>query len=332
MNAPEPLRVVHAACPHDCPDTCALQVTVQGGHVVRVQGDGVLRQLDFQKRPDGSYAAVSATPGSYELEHAKGEVIEQIIRPTGLMDPLIDVRPAKGQVDNLLAEVRAEAAKGNRVLVTTLTKRMAEDLTEYYHDLGVKVRYLHSDIKTLERAEIIRDLRRGVFDVLVGINLLREGLDLPEVGLVAILDADKEGFLRSHRSLVQTAGRAARNLDGRVIFYGDTVTDSMRSAMDETARRRHIQEAYNVANGITPESIKKLIPVLDYASGGTNAAQLELAAESPGDYTTTGDTEPLIRRLEVEMKAAAKKLEFERAAELRNRIRSLKLKALELTQ
>ena len=275
---------------------------------------------------------VSATPGPYELEHAKGEVIEQIIRPTGLMDPLIDVRSAKGQVDNLLAEVRAESAKGNRVLVTTLTKRMAEDLTEYYHDLGVKVRYLHSDIKTLERAEIIRDLRRGVFDVLVGINLLREGLDLPEVGLVAILDADKEGFLRSHRSLIQTAGRAARNLDGRVIFYGDTVTDSMRSAMDETARRRHIQEAYNRANGITPESIKKLIPVLDYASGGTKGDQLELAAESPEVYATTGDAEQLIRRLEVEMKAAAKQLEFERAAELRNRIRALKLKALELAQ
>ncbi|MBK7486068.1 MAG: excinuclease ABC subunit UvrB [Nitrospira sp.] len=275
---------------------------------------------------------VSATPGPYELEHAKGEVIEQIIRPTGLMDPLIDVRSAKGQVDNLLAEVRTEAAKGHRVLVTTLTKRMAEDLTEYYHDLGVKVRYLHSDIKTLERAEIIRDLRRGVFDVLVGINLLREGLDLPEVSLVAILDADKEGYLRSHRSLIQTAGRAARNLEGRVIFYGDTITDSMRRAMDETARRRHIQEAYNEAHGITPESIKKQIPLLDYATGGGNAGQLELAAESVGDYATTGDTEQLIRRLEVEMKAAAKKLEFERAAELRNRIRTLRLKALELAQ
>jgi len=242
------------------------------------------------------------------------------------------VRSAKGQVDNLLAEVRTEAAKGHRVLVTTLTKRMAEDLTEYYHDLGVKVRYLHSDIKTLERAEIIRDLRRGVFDVLVGINLLREGLDLPEVSLVAILDADKEGYLRSHRSLIQTAGRAARNLDGRVIFYGDTITDSMRRAMDETARRRHIQEAYNEAHGITPESIKKQIPLLDYATGGGNAGQLELAAESVGDYATTGDTEQLIRRLEVEMKAAAKKLEFERAAELRNRIRTLRLKALELAQ
>ena len=284
--------------------------------------EGMLKQVIY----------VSATPGPYELEHAKGEVIEQIIRPTGLMDPLIDVRSAKGQVDNLLAEVRTEAAKGHRVLVTTLTKRMAEDLTEYYHDLGVKVRYLHSDIKTLERAEIVRDLRRGVFDVLVGINLLREGLDLPEVSLVAILDADKEGYLRSHRSLIQTAGRAARNLDGRVIFYGDTVTESMRRAMDETARRRRIQEAYNIANGITPESIKKQIPLLDYATAGTKDAQLDLAAESLGDYTPTGDTEQLIRRLEVEMKAAAKKLEFERAAELRNRIRALKLKVLELAQ
>ena len=275
---------------------------------------------------------VSATPGPYELDHAKGEVIEQIIRPTGLIDPLIDVRPAKGQVDNLLAEVRAEAAKGNRVLVTTLTKRMAEDLTEYYHDLGVNVRYLHADIKTLERAEIIQDLRRGVFDVLVGINLLREGLDLPEVGLVAILDADKEGYLRSHRSLIQTAGRAARHVDGRVIFYGDTVTDSMRRAIDETARRRHIQEAYNEVNGITPQSVKKQIPALDYAAGGVSRTQFDLAAESPTEYVAAGDTEQVIRRLEVEMKAAAKKLEFERAAELRNRVRSLKLKVLEVAQ
>ncbi len=275
---------------------------------------------------------VSATPGLYELDHGKGEVIEQIIRPTGLMDPLIDVRSAKGQVDNLLAEVRGEAAKGHRVLVTTLTKRMAEDLTEYYHDLGVKVRYLHSDIKTLERAEIIRDLRRGVFDVLVGINLLREGLDLPEVSLVAILDADKEGYLRSHRSLIQTAGRAARNLEGRVIFYGDTVTESMRRAIEETMRRRHIQETYNAAHGITPESIRKSIPTLDYATGELDYVQLDIAAEAPASYKSDEDVARLVQRLEIEMKAAAKKLEFERAAELRNRIRALKLKALELTQ
>jgi excinuclease ABC subunit B len=272
---------------------------------------------------------VSATPGSYELEHAGGEVVEQIIRPTGLMDPLIEVRPAKGQVDHLLGEVRAEAAKGGRILVTTLTKRMAEDLTEYYHDLGLKVRYLHSDIKTLERAEIVRDLRRGVFDVLVGINLLREGLDLPEVTLVAILDADKEGYLRSYRSLIQTAGRAARNVDGRVIFYADAVTDSMRQAMDETTRRRAIQAAYNEEHGITPASVKKGIPVLDYAAAEMDYVQLDLAAEAAADYgKEEATTDRLIARLESEMKAAAKELAFERAAELRNRIRSLRLKEL----
>lgn len=203
---------------------------------------------------------VSATPGPYELRHAGSDVIEQIVRPTGLMDPPIDVVPAKGQVDHLLGQVRSEVAKGGRVLVTTLTKRMAEDLTEYYHDLGIKVRYLHSDIKTLERAEIVRDLRRGIFDVLVGINLLREGLDLPEVSLVAILDADKEGYLRSYRALIQTAGRAARNLEGRVIFYGDFVTDSMKQAIEETNRRRGIQAEYNRVHGITPVGITKGIP------------------------------------------------------------------------
>ncbi|THI84685.1 MAG: excinuclease ABC subunit UvrB [Nitrospira sp. CG24A] len=273
---------------------------------------------------------VSATPGPYELGHAAGEVVEQILRPTGLMDPVIEVRPAKGQVDHLLGEVRSETAQGGRVLITTLTKRMAEDLSEYYHDLGLKVRYLHSDIKTLERAEIIQDLRRGRFDVLVGINLLREGLDLPEVTLVAILDADKEGYLRSYRSLIQTAGRAARNVRGHVILYGDTVTDSMRMALTETERRRTIQADYNATHGIVPVSIKKDVLSLDYATEEMGAVQLDLAAESPAVYETAESAESIIKRLEIEMKVAAKELEFERAASLRNRIRTLKLKELEL--
>ena len=273
---------------------------------------------------------VSATPGPYELGHAEGHVVEQIIRPTGLMDPVIDVRPAKGQVDHLLSEVQAEVARGGRVLVTTLTKRMAEDLTEYYHDLGVKVRYLHSDIKTLERAEIVRDLRCGVFDVLVGINLLREGLDLPEVSLVVILDADKEGYLRSHRSLIQTAGRAARHVRGRVIFYGDMITDSMRLAIDETARRRRIQADYNQAHGIVPESVRKEILPLEYAAAERDYVQLDLAAESQPAYAKGEAVEEAVHRLELEMKAAAKELEFERAAVLRNRIRELRMKDLVL--
>ena len=273
---------------------------------------------------------ISATPGPYELGHAAGEVVEQILRPTGLMDPVIEVRPAKGQVDHLLGEVRTEVAQGGRVLITTLTKRMAEDLSEYYHDLGIKVRYLHSDIKTLERAEIIRDLRRGVFDVLVGINLLREGLDLPEVTLVAILDADKEGYLRSYRSLIQTAGRAARNVRGHVILYGDAVTDSMQMALAETGRRRTIQADYNARHGIVPTSIKKDVLSLEYATAEMDDVQLDLAAESPAVYGAEEATEQIIKRLETEMKAAAKELEFERAAALRNRIRALKMKELEL--
>jgi excinuclease ABC subunit B len=274
---------------------------------------------------------VSATPGPYEVEKAKGEVVEQIIRPTGLMDPIIDVRPARGQVDDLLAQVKAVTARGGRVLVTTLTKRMAEDLTEYYHDLGIKVRYLHSDIKTLERAEIVRDLRRGVFDVLVGINLLREGLDLPEVCLVAILDADKEGYLRSHRSLIQTAGRAARNSEGRVVFYADTVTDSMRLAMEETGRRRSIQNEYNVAHGITPESVKKGIPDLEYRMAEADYVTVGLTAERIEKFHRASLGES-IAKLEEEMKEAAKLLEFERAAELRDRIRGLRLKELEVAK
>ena len=272
---------------------------------------------------------VSATPGPYELDHAGRDVVEQIIRPTGLMDPAIEVRPARGQVDDLLGEVRAEAARGRRVLVTTLTKRMAEDLTEYWHDLGIRVRYLHSDVKTLERAEIVRDLRRGVFDVLVGINLLREGLDIPEVSLVAILDADKEGYLRSYRSLIQTAGRAARHVDGRVIFYGDTVTHSMRLAMNETARRRGMQHAYNEAHGITPESIKKGIPELEYQMGESDYLELPLVAEPVPGYQALDRLDQTIERLEAEMKAAAKELQFERAAELRDRIKALRRKELE---
>ncbi len=275
---------------------------------------------------------VSATPGPYELAHAEGRVVEQIIRPTGLLDPVMEVRPARGQVDDLLGEVRAEVAKGHRVLVTTLTKRMAEDLTEYYHELGLKVRYLHSDIKTLERAEIIRDLRRGVFDVLVGINLLREGLDLPEVALVAVLDADKEGYLRSYRSLIQTAGRAARHVSGRVLLYGDQVTQSMRLAMDETARRRRIQSEYNQAHGITPTSVRKDIPELEYAVVREPSA-LSMAAEAAPAYGAgaISGTE-LIRQLEAEMKRAAKELEFERAAVLRDRLRVLRLEALDTTE
>jgi excinuclease ABC subunit B len=273
---------------------------------------------------------VSATPGPYELEHTGGVIVEQIIRPTGLLDPVIEVRPAKGQVDHLLGDVRAEIALGGRVLVTTLTKRMAEDLCEYYHELGIKVRYLHADIKTFERAEIIRDLRLGHFDVLIGINLLREGLDLPEVSLVAILDADKEGYLRSHRSLIQTAGRAARNVRGRVLMYGDVITDSMQRAIDETSRRRAIQAAFNEAHGIVPVSIQKEVRQLDYAEAAQEPEQLTLVAEAAVDYPTEeGPVEQQIRRLEVEMKAAAKDLEFERAAVIRNRIRALKLRDLE---
>lgn len=271
---------------------------------------------------------VSATPGAFELQRAGPDVIEQIVRPTGLMDPSIEVVPARGQVDHLLGQVRSEIAKGGRVLVTTLTKRMAEDLTEYFHDLGVKVRYLHSDIKTLERAEIVRDLRCGIFDVLVGINLLREGLDLPEVSLVAILDADKEGYLRSYRALIQTAGRAARNLDGRVIFYGDFMTDSMKQAIEETSRRRSIQAEYNRAHGIIPVGITKSIPPLEYAVSNMDYVQLDLVAESVVPYGGMESIDQRIERLEAQMKAAAKELAFERAAELRNQIRSLRLQTL----
>ncbi|MBI3995501.1 MAG: excinuclease ABC subunit UvrB [Nitrospirae bacterium] len=267
---------------------------------------------------------VSATPGPYEMDHGRGHVVEQIIRPTGLMDPTLIVRPAKGQVDDLLGEIKKRTLRNERVLVTTLTKRMAEDLTEYYHELGLKVRYLHSEVETLERTEIIRDLRLGTFDVLVGINLLREGLDLPEVSLVAILDADKEGYLRSYRSLIQTAGRAARNVAGEVILYADSVTESMRQAMAETGRRRKIQLEYNQAHGITPETIKKGIPRTLYEISEADYVTVPVAAEGAADYIPADEIPGMIRSLEKEMRAAAKDLKFEKAAEIRDRIRKLK--------
>jgi excinuclease ABC subunit B len=265
---------------------------------------------------------VSATPGPYEVKQAEGRIVQQIVRPTGLMDPQIMVKPAANQVDDLLGEIRARLANGERVLVTTLTKRMAEDLTEYYQDLGLKVRYLHSDITTLERMEIIRDLRLGVFDVLVGINLLREGLDLPEVSLVAILDADKEGFLRSERSLIQTCGRAARHVNGQVLFYADRVTPSMAAAINETKRRRLLQEAYNQEHGITPETIQSKIKDVLASVYEADYVTVPMAAEEQMPYLTE-NIPATIKRLKKEMQAAAKKQEFERAATLRDRIRTL---------
>jgi excinuclease ABC subunit B len=280
-----------------------------------------LRFDEFQERVS-QVLYVSATPGPYELEQARGRVVEQIVRPTGLMDPRITVKPATHQVDDLLGEVRRRVDRGERVLVTTLTKRMAEDLSEHYQDLGLKVRYLHSDITTLERMEIIRDLRLGVFDVLVGINLLREGLDLPEVSLVAILDADKEGFLRSERSLIQTCGRAARNLQGEVLFYGDHLTPSMQAAIEETNRRRRLQEDYNRDHDITPETIKSSIKDILASVYEADYVTVPLAAEEQVPYVVE-DLPAQISRLKKEMKAAAKKLEFEKAAILRDRIRDL---------
>lgn len=264
---------------------------------------------------------VSATPGPYELEQAP-EVIEQIIRPTGLLDPPIDIRPIEGQIDDLLGEIQDRIAKNERVLITTLTKKMSEDLTDYLKDVGIKVNYLHSEIKTLERIEIIRDLRLGKFDVLVGINLLREGLDIPEVSLVAILDADKEGFLRSERSLIQTIGRAARNENGRVIMYADRITRSMGIAIEETQRRRTIQEAYNKEHGITPKTIQK--GVRDVIRATTAAEEPEMYEAAPAKKMTKKEREKTIAKMEVEMKEAAKALDFERAAELRDLLLELK--------
>ncbi len=273
---------------------------------------------------------VSATPAEYELQKAQGVVVEQVIRPTGLMDPKISVRSAEHQVDDLLAEIRLRAERNERVLVTTLTKRMAEDLTEYLTDLGVRVRYLHSDINTIQRVEIIRDLRLGRFDVLVGINLLREGLDIPEVSLVSILDADKEGFLRSERSLIQTCGRAARNVAGEVVLYGSEITSSMARAVEETNRRRRLQAEYNETHGITPETIRKEIHnILDSVYEG-DYVTVATVQEEAVEYKTVEELDQYITGLENQMKEAAAKLEFEEAARLRDEIRDLKAQRLEV--
>lgn len=283
-----------------------------------------LRFDEFQARIN-QVIYVSATPAEFEMEKSKGILVEQVIRPTGLIDPPIEVRPASNQVEDLLEEIHRCIEREERVLVTTLTKRMAEDLSEYYQEVGLKVKYLHSDIDTIERTEIIRDLRAGKFDVLIGVNLLREGLDLPEVSLVAILDADKEGFLRSRVSLIQTCGRAARNLNGRVIMYADVMTDSMRATIDETSRRRSIQMEYNRANGITPESVKKQISNILDTIYEADYVEVPLAAEEESLYQPISPINfaAEIKRLRKEMRTAAEKLEFEKAAELRDRMLEL---------
>ena len=292
------------------------------------------RPLNFDEWSDrvGQVVFVSATPGSYELERSGGVVVEQIIRPTGLVDPSVDVRPVKGQIDDLLHEVRNRAERHERTLVTTLTKRMAEDLTQYYHELGIRVRYLHSDIDTLERIEILRDLRRGVFDVLVGINLLREGLDLPEVSLVAILDADKEGFLRSTGALIQTAGRAARNVRGQVIMYADTVTESMRRALDEMQRRRKRQTEYNEEHGITPESIVKDIDGVMSSVYERDYARAPVLEESSMSFGSQAEFDNHLEALVSKMREAAENLDFEQASTLRDRIRELRKHELGVDQ
>jgi len=271
---------------------------------------------------------VSATPGPYELTKSAGVVVEQIIRPTGLIDPEVEIRPVKGQVDDLLGEIRKRVAANQRVLVTTLTKRMAEDLSEYYSEVGVKCRYLHSEVETLERIKILRDLRRGEFDVLIGINLLREGLDLPEVSLVAILDADKEGFLRSSGSLIQTIGRAARHVEGRAILYADVMTDSMKKALDETSRRRRIQIEYNQANHIIPQSIVKPIDMSLVAVAEGDYVTVELETDDEVESLTPEQREKFIGELEEKMREAARKFEFEKAAQLRDRVKALKAVAV----
>jgi excinuclease ABC subunit B len=273
---------------------------------------------------------VSATPGPYELTKSSGIVIEQIVRPTGLTDPQVEVRPVAGQVDNLMEEIRRRAEGDERVLITTLTKRMAEDLAEYYTELGLRVRYLHSEIETLDRVKVLRSLRAGEFDALIGINLLREGLDLPEVSLVAILDADKEGFLRSTTSLIQTMGRAARHINGKVILYADVITKSMKAAIDETNRRREVQERYNLENGITPQSVTKPLDPDMVRIYEADYYEVPAVAEEVVDYQSAEDMEREIQRLEAEMRKAAKEFEFETAAVLRDQVKKLKKTALEL--
>jgi excinuclease ABC subunit B len=293
---------------------------------------------EFEKMLD-KVVYVSATPANYELEKSEGLIVEQIIRPTGLIDPVIEVRPVKNQVDDLLKEIKIRAEKKERVLITTLTKRSAEDLTEYYESIGIKVKYLHSDIETIERSEIIRDLRLGVFDVLVGINLLREGLDIPEVSLVGITDADKEGFLRSERSLIQTIGRAARNAEGKVILYGDRITDSMKKAMDETARRRKIQSEYNTEHGITPQTIKKKIRegIGDMFDGSLSAYKLQGAKDKTAEQLKKFSEKPNkiqdeIIRLRTKMKKLSSSLEFEEAAQVRDEIKRLEILELQIRE
>jgi len=288
------------------------------------------RPLNFQEFEArvGQTIYVSATPGPYELQRTEGEVVEQIIRPTGLLDPVVDIRPVKGQIDDLLEECRLRAERNERVLVTTLTKRMAENLSEYFSEVGVKVNYLHSEILTLERIKILRDLRRGEFDVLVGINLLREGLDLPEVSLVAILDADKEGFLRSERSLIQTIGRAARNEQGMAILYADKITKSMQYAIEETARRRRLQEEYNREHGITPKTIVKSIDATLVTAYEADYFKVPLELDKFEEYSPK-QLKETIHQLEAEMRHAAKEMKFERAAELRDRLKYLRERELE---
>jgi len=284
---------------------------------------------EFEQRV-GQVVYVSATPGPYEMKKTGGQAVEQIIRPTGLIDPEVEIRPVKGQIDDLMKEIKERARRNERTLVTTLTKKMAEDLTRYYHELGLKVRYLHSDIETLERVKILRDLRKGKFDALIGINLLREGLDLPEVSLVAILDADKEGFLRSTSSLIQTFGRASRNLAGRAILYADTVTDSMKKAIEETNRRRQIQQKYNEEHGITPQSIQKNIDEVLTSVYERDYVDYTGLAEEKDIYLSPEKRQKRMAELENLMKEAARNLEFEKAAKYRDELQRLKKRELEL--